>query len=375
MLQRFMPDCLKRGLILLSALAASAISTVHAASDATVTVEFRAVRSALTANDDVEFQLDFRNNSRRAVRLLKWDIPGETDEGSFFEVKRDGMDVLYIGKHYKRGQPTAADFVVLRPGATLSRKIDLSTQFDFTVTGSYQISYTPHHELPFDRSNLVANKIGAEAVVSPSHSGAVVIWVQGASESLIEKQLLNQYATSPIVMQSVGYAANCSNSQRSSIGSAVNAANNMATESKGYLQGTPTANRASSQRYTTWFGSYTSSNWGIATNHFVAIDDALDSKPLEFDCGCSNSAYAYVYPTQPYKIYLCNAFWSAPMTGTDSKGGTIIHELSHFNVVAGTDDHAYGQTAAKRLAKRSPKKALYNAENHEYFAENTPSLP
>ena len=215
MLQRFMPDCLKRGLMLLTALAASAISTVHAASDATVTVELRAVRSALTANDDVEFQLDFRNNSRRAVRLLKWDIPGETDEGSFFEVKRDGMDVLYIGKHYKRGQPTAADFVVLRPGATLSRKIDLSTQFDFTVTGSYQISYAPHHELPFDRSNLVANKIGAEAVVSPSHSGAVVIWVQGASESLIEKQLLNKYASSPIVMQSVGYAAKCSNSQRS----------------------------------------------------------------------------------------------------------------------------------------------------------------
>ena len=63
------------------------------------------------------------------------------------------------------------------------------------------------------------------------------------------------------------------------------------------------------------------------------------------------------------------------MTGTDSKGGTIIHELSHFNVVAGTDDHAYGQTAAKRLAKRSPKKALDNADNHEYFAENTPALP
>ena len=26
-------------------------------------------------------------------------------------------------------------------------------------------------------------------------------------------------------------------------------------------------------------------------------------------------------------VYLCGAFWSAPTTGTDSKGGTLIHEV------------------------------------------------
>lgn len=36
---------------------------------------------------------------------------------------------------------------------------------------------------------------------------------------------------------------------------------------------------------------------------------------LSFQSG----SYAYVYPSSPYNIYLCNAFWSAPMTGTDSK--------------------------------------------------------
>ncbi len=48
--------------------------------------------------------------------------------------------------------------------------------------------------------------------------------------------------------------------------------------------------------------------------------------------------------------------------------------MSHFNVVAGTDDWAYGQTACKSLATRAPKKAIDNADSHEYFAENTPSL-
>ena len=91
------------------------------------------------------------------------------------------------------------------------------------------------------------------------------------------------------------------------------------------------------------------------------------------DCSCHQSYYAYVYPTQPYRIYVCNAFWSAPTAGTDSKGGTLVHEMSHFNVVAGTDDHVYGQSGAKSLAISNPANALDNADNHEYFAENNPS--
>lgn len=54
------------------------------------------------------------------------------------------------------------------------------------------------------------------------------------------------------------------------------------------------------------------------------------------------------------------------------QGGTLIHEMSHFNVVAGTDDVVYGQTGAKNLAIFDPTGALNNADNHEYFAENTP---
>jgi peptidyl-Lys metalloendopeptidase len=69
---------------------------------------------------------------------------------------------------------------------------------------------------------------------------------------------------------------------------------------------------------------------------------------------------------------MCNAFWSAPVSGTDSKGGTIVHEMSHFNVVAGTDDIVYGQSGAKSLALSNPAQAIQNADSHEYFAENTP---
>ena len=46
--------------------------------------------------------------------------------------------------------------------------------------------------------------------------------------------------------------------------------------------------------------------------------------------------------------------------------------MSHFTVVAGTNDNAYGQTACKKLAQKNPRKAVDNADSHEYFAENTP---
>jgi peptidyl-Lys metalloendopeptidase len=98
----------------------------------------------------------------------------------------------------------------------------------------------------------------------------------------------------------------------------------------------------------------------------------LNNQNITVNCRCNQSAYAYVYPTQPYTIYVCKAFWTAPATGTDSKAGTMVHEMSHFDIVANTDDVVYGQAGAKNLANTNPNDAVRNADSHEYFAENTP---
>ena len=81
------------------------------------------------------------------------------------------------------------------------------------------------------------------------------------------------------------------------------------------------------------------------------------------------SGNARIRPDCPYRVHLCNAFWNAPSLGIDSKAGTLVHETSHFTVVAGTQDYAYGTTAAKNLAISNPDRAVMNADNHEYFAE------
>ena len=138
------------------------------------------------------------------------------------------------------------------------------------------------------------------------------------------------------------------------------------------------ANRATSAaRYIEWFGSASTTRHDIIRTNFVKIYSALDSEQIDFSCSgssCQNNTYAYVNSIQPYKIYLCNQFWNASLTGTDSRAGTIIHEVSHFAVVADTDDVVYTQANARTLALSDPNSAVRNADSHEFFAENTPSL-
>ena len=127
-----------------------------------------------------------------------------------------------------------------------------------------------------------------------------------------------------------------------------------------------------------WFGAHDSDRYATAMSHYEKIDAAYRTKHIVIACKgskCSNSIYAYVFPTEPYKIYVCGAFWDANITGTDSRAGTLVHEMSHFDIVAGTDDVVYGQPGAKQLAVRDPDSALANADTHEYFAENEPDLP
>ena len=170
---------------------------------------------------------------------------------------------------------------------------------------------------------------------------------------------------------------NCSSEQEASLTSARNAASSYAAGAVAYFN----ANKQG-LRYTTWFGVYDLSRYNTVSSNFSAISSAEDTAPVDFDCSCpaypnNPGVLAYVYPTLSYNIYLCSAYWGQPMTGTDSKAGVLIHEMSHFTVVAGTNAHfgeVYGQAAAKDLAITDPDHAIVNADSHEYFAENTPPL-
>jgi peptidyl-Lys metalloendopeptidase len=248
-------------------------------------------------------------------------------------------------------EPTEADYVKLAPGQSVSGTVRVSDAYDLSQSGTYSIGYDlgDHAE---------------RAGVSAFKSNELSLFIEGRLSELQKPQEGTVHA------ESLSYTS-CTSTRQTSIASAVSSAGTYATNAYNYLNTTTPGNTA---RYKTWFGSYTSTNWSTAKSHYNAIKNAFATAAINVDCTCTDTGtYAYVYPTQPYKIYVCGAFWSAPATGTDSKAGTLVHEMSHFNVVASTDDWAYGQSAAKSLAISNPTKALDNADNHEYFAENNPA--
>jgi peptidyl-Lys metalloendopeptidase len=360
--------------------ALAACFSAQAASNG-VTVSISPEKNSLKSSDDVVFRVTITNTSSTPQYVLKWHTPFAGVEDHLFDVTRDGVDVPYLGRHYKRGAPTAKDYYVLKPGQSQTSRVELSAMYDMSVTGDYAVKYHAASVNLFLGAKEVASLSGAaSAERSIAAAGADVSEMASAPVSLfIEGRLprgtvvgvpfeLSKAGSGSASTQAVSFSG-CTSSQTSSINSAITAAKSMANSSVNYLNA-----GTNGTRYKKWFGTYTSSRYATARSHFTAIKTALDSKPIVVDCSCKESYYAYVYPTQPYKIYVCNAFWSAPTSGTDSKGGTLVHELSHFNAVAATDDHAYGQSAAASLAISNPTRALDNADSHEYFGENTPGL-
>jgi len=332
-----------------------------------VTVRVTPERQTLAKSDNVVVNVTVTNTGATTQYLLKWQTPLGAIEAPLFEVTRDGLPVRYLGVQIKRAAPTAADYVALKPGASLSRKIELSALYDMAISGAYSVRWRDGATQLFNRPGALRLKGGAampeRATALPDQAASV--WIDGR----LPRGALEDAAGGATLPGAGLSFSRCSNAQQETIGSAVQAAQAMAHDGDLYLQA-----KTLGARYTSWFGALDATRSGTVVRHFQAIKEAFASKPVTVDCGCNESYYAYVYPNQPYKIYVCKAFWSAPMTGTDSKGGTLVHEMSHFTVVAGTDDLAYGQTAAGQLAASDPAKAVNNADSHEYFGENTPHL-
>jgi peptidyl-Lys metalloendopeptidase len=321
-------------------------------------------------SDDVLVNVTLTNTSSTPQYVLKARTPFEGLSAPLFDITRDGAKVAYTGAMIKRAKPTQADYYLLKPGASHTVKVELSALYDMSVSGDYAIRYRTASPDLFLANNGRASSASA-GDIGELHSDAASFYIEGrlprgANSPIMEA--LKQGGGSTVGPASLSYAS-CTASQQTTISSAISAAKTMSDSGVTYM-----AKTTMGPRYTKWFGTVTSTRQATVKSHFTAIKDAFDTKPVVVDCSCKQNYYAYVYPTQPYRIYVCKAFWTAPMTGTDSKGGTLVHEMSHFNVVAGTDDHVYGQSGAASLAISDPDAAIDNADSHEYFGENTPAL-
>jgi len=303
--------------------------------------------------------MSISNESNEALKILTWNTPLEKMiSADLFKIQNGKNTAQYLGRMVKRGTPTEADYTHLSAGETRTVSIELAKYYQMEVKGNYAVTYKGLFETlsknAKEKESSTLYKVGNPSInifFSPPKKKTV--------RSTANK--VNPSFTS------------CSTSERNILNTAHDAAIVIARNAS------QTMNSASAnttgERYSIWFGSPNNTRQSTVKTHFNNIYSALDTQNIAFDCTCTKvSVYAYVYPSQPYKVYLCNSFWDAPVTGTDSQAGTLVHEVSHFTIVAGTDDYEYGQTKAKALAVSEPGKAVFNADNHEYFAENTPYL-
>ncbi|RUW27360.1 peptidase M35 [Mesorhizobium sp. M4B.F.Ca.ET.215.01.1.1] len=300
------------------------------------------------------------NRSGSPIRVLRWTTPIDGVSGQIFSVTRGSQPIQYIGPLVKRAEPTEADFIDIEPGRSISATVDLSLYYAIYEAGNYAVTYDT------ERVGLL---VGHPAALRRA---------QVLSNAATFRLLSGRIPPERIPLSAPRFD-HCDSSQQADIGAALAEANNIASAALQVLQGTPSAQQPNSQRYRTWFGAHTVGLYAKTTGNFSKIADALANKTITFGCHgsiCGPDVYAYVFRDQPYNIFVCQKFWSAALKGTDSRSGTIVHEISHFEVVAFTDDYSSGgQNFAKILAVENPPQATENGDSHEYFAENSPELP
>jgi len=284
----------------------------------------------------------------------------------FDAIHDSGVRAQYTGIVMKR-IPTADDFMVLGVGETIHMDIDLLKGYWFPKTGHYYVSLSSYIYVYGGEKTL--------AEVVSSGLDEFTLYNLISSEALeLEVQTISAapYWGAEPFLKTVTPNANCPTNNVTTIRTADTNAGTLASRVNGYL-----SNACSGGKYVTWMGACDATRYSTVKSHFSAIA-SRQSSGYRVDCAgssCSANTYAYVYPTDStFTVYVCGAFWSANVATCvfDSKPGTIIHELSHFNAVAGTSDIAYGTSACQNLAASNPAQAVRNADNHEYLAESCP---
>ncbi len=321
------------------------------------------------ANDGA-VRIHLSNTSDSALSVLKWDTPFEdTLSHNVFRIEKfeKGLPfpktVDYTGREVKRASPVTDNFMVLQPGETITKDVQLNEYYDIETVGEHRVRFGGPVRYESFSEFQSRSKVSLRSVASMEELMM--------SSNSVELNLTPNFTARlrPLAFNS------CTVQQQTEISQASTIAETLTATALSDLLNLPVSDRPTSPRYTTWFGEYTADRYNTVTSNYDAIDRAFDNANLQFNCGCNEpGVYAFVYPALPYSVTLCPAFWSAPLNGLNSKAGTIIHEISHFTVVAGTDDHAYQVSATQRLAQTNPNLAIDNADNMEYFAENDPAI-
>lgn len=138
--------------------------------------------------------------------------------------------------------------------------------------------------------------------------------------------------------------------------------------------------------YQRWFGKYDPSRGETVRRNLKAVVSAMRKEGVHAVCTpngiglCEDDTYAFVDPDEPYDVMLCDSFFvmetmkdlsaDSVAKGNGTRAGTLVHEITHFSVVASTDDICYSREDCTDMAIDAPLDALMNADSYQYFVED-----
>ncbi|WP_193776779.1 M35 family metallo-endopeptidase [Streptomyces sp. E2N166] len=343
-------------------------------------IYLRTERSAYRLGEPVLVTFQMINVSEHAYRLLADDTPFEGDEVfQYFEVRREGELVPYDGRFVKRGEPAESSYRFVAAGETVSVTDDLTTAYPIDRAGTYTVSLDAeiadaivaggktsqvrsrdeHEGFRLDPVSVTFDVVGdgeprltvAERVRRGTDGP------QPVSVSLPEAKMVSGV---PVLIGGTAAERNAARQAHENAGVFAE----MSVYQLLFVAG------ATNTMYAEWFGTYDAARYASVRQHYTDISAVIAGQTVTYDLtgtGCQPGWYAYTY-RNTRKVWFCSGFWSAPLTGEDSKFGTVVHELSH--AVCRTSDLAYGASGAHSLASTNPADAIRNADNHEYFTEH-----
>ena len=114
----------------------------------------------------VELEFFIKNRSADSYQVLKWGTPFEKEfNDNMFTVTKDGKDVAYLGRQFKRGTPQAGDFIALSPHGEIAVRFFLQKGYDLTQPGMYRVVYRKPY--------LNLKKANGEIMMMPVQSNQV----------------------------------------------------------------------------------------------------------------------------------------------------------------------------------------------------------
>jgi peptidyl-Lys metalloendopeptidase len=295
-----------------------------------VTFSLSTSKTSFASDEDVLIQVKVKNNElNKPARVLKWIVPCDVDnptssesillrDMSSIEVKTlGGLSAKYLGVMVKRGAPSDKDYLRLGPGAEISCTINLENYFEFISPSDdefYEVKFTAIS------SQLSAPYASNKSTLETLKSGTLSLQIaarNAPTRALRERKL-----------QAINNFKNCDWIRQAFIIDARQRAAAAATDALQKIDDVGTwRNAAYCPRYKEWFGDYDyNRHMNELRPGYSRVRDRLNDSPIVFNCACEKqyeNAFAYVLGWRPYEIYLCNRFWSAQMTGTDSKMASV----------------------------------------------------